>query len=287
VPAAPPLPRVRNLGKDIKKVLAADSRDRRRRHRRAGVPVAGDGERENFHRSARALPATRRHAGHITRRYETAGHYLITTLPGPWRDGRPPIGARAGRRGFPRARDGPPSPRICRPGSRDGRCLPGGILLPPAATVPPDQSVLGRGGQQQRRRIPAPLPGPRPPALSQRPARRLAITSLDEPAPFAPPPLQRHQRYYGPVRQHAPRRYSAPRGFSRLAGSLSHPLRRGRSIDAHLPVFPHASRRCRQKLNSDAVDSRPGSRHLHAGHRLAGKRVSARLIPGRVLSPRF
>jgi hypothetical protein len=28
--------------------------------------VAGDGERENFHRSALALPATHRHAGHIT-----------------------------------------------------------------------------------------------------------------------------------------------------------------------------------------------------------------------------
>ena len=27
---------------------------------------ADDGERENFHRSARAPPATRRHAGHIT-----------------------------------------------------------------------------------------------------------------------------------------------------------------------------------------------------------------------------
>ncbi len=28
--------------------------------------VAGDGERGNFHRSARTLPATRGHAGHIT-----------------------------------------------------------------------------------------------------------------------------------------------------------------------------------------------------------------------------
>jgi hypothetical protein len=35
--------------------------------------VADDGERENFHRSARALPATRRHAGHIIRSYDTAG----------------------------------------------------------------------------------------------------------------------------------------------------------------------------------------------------------------------
>ncbi len=48
--------------------------------------VAGDGERENFHRSARALPATRRHAGHITCRYDTAGHSLNSRLcrvPGP------------------------------------------------------------------------------------------------------------------------------------------------------------------------------------------------------------
>ena len=54
--------------------------------------------------------------------------------------------------------------------------------------------------------------------------------------------------------------------------SLSRP--RGRGIGTRLPVFPHASRR-------------PGSRHLHAGHRLASRRVSARLIPGRTLSPRF
>jgi hypothetical protein len=34
-------------------------------------PGAGNGERENFHRSARAPPATRRHAGHITRNHGT------------------------------------------------------------------------------------------------------------------------------------------------------------------------------------------------------------------------
>ena len=48
----------------------------------------------------------------------------------------------------------------------------------------------------------------------------------------------------------------------------------GSSVSTHLPHVPHASRR-------------PGSRHLHAGHRLASRRVSARLIPGRALSPRF
>jgi hypothetical protein len=34
-------------------------------------PVAGNGERENFHRPARVLPATSRHAGRITCRYDT------------------------------------------------------------------------------------------------------------------------------------------------------------------------------------------------------------------------
>ena len=38
VPAAAPLPRVRDLGKEIEKVLAAGSRHGRRCHRRAGVP---------------------------------------------------------------------------------------------------------------------------------------------------------------------------------------------------------------------------------------------------------
>ena len=38
MPAAAPLPRVRDLGKEIEQVLAAGSRDRRRCHRRAGVP---------------------------------------------------------------------------------------------------------------------------------------------------------------------------------------------------------------------------------------------------------
>ena len=36
--AAAPLPRIRDLGKEIKQVLAAGSRSRRRCHRRAGIP---------------------------------------------------------------------------------------------------------------------------------------------------------------------------------------------------------------------------------------------------------
>ena len=42
--------------------------------------VAGDGECRNFHRSARAPPAARRHAGHITHHYDTAGHSLTSRL---------------------------------------------------------------------------------------------------------------------------------------------------------------------------------------------------------------
>jgi hypothetical protein len=38
--------------------------------------MAGDGERENFHRSARTSPATCGHAGHFTRYNDTAGHSL-------------------------------------------------------------------------------------------------------------------------------------------------------------------------------------------------------------------
>ena len=37
---------------------------------------AEDGERGNFHRSVRALPAAPGHAGHITCRYDIAGHSL-------------------------------------------------------------------------------------------------------------------------------------------------------------------------------------------------------------------
>ena len=55
--------------------------------------VAEDGERENFHRSVRALPAAPGHAGHITCRYDIAGHNVNSRLcrvpagaasPGTW-----------------------------------------------------------------------------------------------------------------------------------------------------------------------------------------------------------
>jgi hypothetical protein len=54
--------------------------------------------------------------------------------------------------------------------------------------------------------------------------------------------------------------------FQRL-GALPLALPRRSSVDARLPVFPHASRR-------------PGSRHLHAGHHLASNTGSRQAHPG-------
>ena len=90
-------------------------------------------------------------------------------------------------------------------------------------------------------------------------------TSHGRPGPFAPPPLQRVRRYYEPVRMPAPRRYSIPHGFSRLGHSLSPPLPARQPCRGQPSHVPRESRR-------------PGSRRLHAGHRLASNRVSARLI---------
>ena len=42
--------------------------------------MANDGERENFHCSARAPPAFRGHAGYLTRCYYIAGHSLNPRL---------------------------------------------------------------------------------------------------------------------------------------------------------------------------------------------------------------
>ena len=58
----------------------------------------------------------------------------------------------------------------------------------------------------------------------------------------------------------------SPLRFRRLGFSLSPPLK-ARPYRGALSHVPHESRR-------------PGSRHLHAGHHLASRRVSARLIPG-------
>jgi len=96
--------------------------------------------------------------------------------------------------------------------------------------------------------------------------------SHGQPGPFAPPPLQEHQHYYGPVRQRAGNGTHVPTGHTRLGHSLS-PLLKRQFPDTPSHV-PHESRR-------------PGSRHLYAGHHLASKRVSAKLIPEHAPSPRF
>src|SRR5690242_11295103 len=78
--AAAPLPRVRDL--------ASRSSMYWLRAAVIGEDVIGgrvslaaeDGERENFHRSVRALPAARGHAGHITCRQDIAGHSLNSRL---------------------------------------------------------------------------------------------------------------------------------------------------------------------------------------------------------------
>ena len=80
MPAAALLPRVRDLGKETEKVLAAGSRHGRRCHRRAVSLVAGDGEREELPSFRPGPPAARGHAGRIVRRYDIAGHALNSGL---------------------------------------------------------------------------------------------------------------------------------------------------------------------------------------------------------------
>ena len=65
--------------------------------------------------------------------------------------------------------------------------------------------------------------------------------------------------------RHTPRRYSAPCGSSAWGPPCRGlPRRRYRGVPSHVP----------------RDSRRPGSRRLHAGHRLANTRAPARLIPG-------
>ncbi len=75
----------------------------------------------------------------------------------------------------------------------------------------------------------------------------------------------------GPPARSAP--VLSPSRFIRSGRSLSPPLlgRQCRSVPSHVP--------CKT--------SRPGSRHLRAGHRLASRRAPARLIPGSIANTRF
>jgi hypothetical protein len=94
------------------------------------------------------------------------------------------------------------------------------------------------------------------------------------PGPFAPPPLQELRHYYGPVRQHIPRRYSLPYGvlpLDRLPITAPDPVRSCRDAPSHVP--------CENR--------RPGSCRLHTGHRLANTRAPARLFPQPETRPRF
>jgi hypothetical protein len=119
--------------------------------------------------------------------------------------------------------------------------LPGFLHLPLR-----DRQRLARRHQRVHPALPDParLPDQPPPQMTR---------------PLPPPPFQGVHRYYGPVRQRTPRRYSVPHRVGRLGRSLSPPPR-GRMPYRATPS--HVPRRSR----------RPGSRRLPAGHRLASQR---------------
>ena len=107
-------------------------------------------------------------------------------------------------------------------------------------------------------------PGPR---LTER------TTATDDPAPSLRP------RY---------------RGFTTTTGRSASASRDGTQVPTRtLPTRDTPSRRLLRRQYQDAPSHvphesrRPGSRHLHAGHRLASRRAPARLIPEHTPSPRF
>ena len=113
-------------------------------------------------------------------------------------------------------------------------------------------------------------------------SRNLPVDRTNQPRMTRPLRSARHysglHRYYEPVRQRAPHRYSAPRGSCRLRAlplatrpALGRTRRQYQRAPSHVPC---GSRR-------------PGSRRLHAGHHLASQRAPARLIPGRTRTSRF
>lgn len=79
-------------------------------------------------------------------------------------------------------------------------------------------------------------------------------TVTSDPAPSPHPPLQGLQHYYGPVRRHAPRRYSAPHGVRRLECSLSHPHRD--AVSWH--VFPRSAQEQQIRITSPPCRTPPG-----------------------------
>jgi len=118
--------------------------------------------------------------------------------------------------------------------------------------------------------IPGPLMGAAAWLAALRPelAGDFAATNADG---LAQAGVEALHSYYEPVRQRTPRRYSVPHGFRRPGRSLSPPTpgQPYRGTPSHVP----------------RKSSRPGSRRLHAGHHLAGKRTPSRLIPGLSTGP--
>ena len=87
--------------------------------------------------------------------------------------------------------------------------------------------------------------------------------------------ITRHHRYYRMVRPPAPHRYSTPYSFRCLGFSLS-------------PTSPTPGRPYRgEAFPSSALEPRPSSRHLCAGHHQASKQAPAWLVPGQQLDPGF
>ena len=112
--------------------------------------AAEDSERRNFHRSARALPAARGHAGPINRRYDTAGHSLNSRLcrvpdhggeaVGQLSDGRAAAMSRSfGRKPYGRAAAGSAGP-LPQVGGTRRYAAP---MAAPAKTGPGPSSVPG------------------------------------------------------------------------------------------------------------------------------------------------
>src|SRR5512144_920105 len=113
------------------------------------------------------------------------------------------------------------------------------------------------------------------------PSRRwLAAEPVRATRPLRSTPITGLRRYYETARPCAPRRYSPPRGFRRLGFSLRRPATGQRCATGR----PHHRG---DRFPRSAPEPEPGSRHLHAGHRLASQQAPARLIPGDAPAPGF
>src|SRR5207302_8746402 len=106
---------------------------------------------------------------------------------------------------------------------------------------------------------------PAPPADLRLAANRARMTR-----PLRSTRITRLRRYYRAARPCSPHRYSAPRRLLGLGFSLGRPN----------GTMPDGGRRTRgDRFPCSAPEPEPGSRPLHAGHRLGSKQVSPRLLP--------